>query len=663
MYPVNLVSAWRSACGRHAERYRKGFILELSPDGIFADTGRTGENKDEAPGPGARHRAARDLRGANGSLMIHESAPDSSMSIDLSRQRPTLDALCLTAVRKELEQTILGGAIQRVEVRPNELSLEVYAHRARRRLFCHVGDDATRVHLASQKEPSAVVESPMLLQLRKHVRGGRIVRISQPRLERLLQFEITTKDDGEIRTCGLIIETMGRRSNAILVNDGDLILDALRRTPPSRSPNRPVLPSLPYQMPPPQDRLDPADADLATKLADGARGLAPETPASEVLAKLLAGFSPAAAREVVFRATGAIETCIGRLPSWDEVALSALNLVESIDTDRCDPYVASFDDVPISVTPYRPHFLESIHELRLAPFDSMSAAVEAAFAAGTSQARVSVTRSAADVARTIRSAIEIEQRRAGALAREVPRKEEIEQLRLYGEAIFASLATIPKGATSLEFNGLTVPLDPPRKPVEVANDYFGDYAKRRDAAARVPVLQETSAHRLEYLESLLAMAEASEAQSVHRQIARELEVFRNGPSHASTGKRRRAQQEPQPRRFQSADGLTILVGTNGTMNERVTFKLAAPDDIWFHARGEPGAHVILRTAARQPSSAATQLAANLAARFSRARANGSVTVDHTAVRNVRKIRGAPPGLVRYVNEQTITGYPDQVDEA
>jgi predicted ribosome quality control (RQC) complex YloA/Tae2 family protein len=168
---------------------------------------------------------------------------------------------------------------------------------------------------------------------------------------------------------------------------------------------------------------------------------------------------------------------------------------------------------------------------------------------------------------------------------------------------------------------------------------------------------------VEYLETLLAMAEASDAQGVHRQIARELQSFQGGQTGEAVGKKRRSSQEPQPRRFQSSDGYTILVGTNGTMNDRITFKLAAPDDIWFHARGEPGAHVVLRGASRQPSMEAIQLAANLAARYSRARASGSVPVDHTAVRNVRKIRGAPPGLVRYVNEQTIRGYPDQIQEA
>jgi predicted ribosome quality control (RQC) complex YloA/Tae2 family protein len=578
------------------------------------------------------------------------------MNLDFSRLRPSFDALCATALRQELEAGVLGGAVQRVEVRANELSLEIYAHHLRRRLFCHIGDDATRMHLTAQKsEPSAVVDSPMLLQLRKHVRGGRVVQITQPRLERLLRFEVTTKDDGEIRTCGLIIETMGRRSNAILVDENEVILEALRRTPPSRSPQRPVLPRLPYVPPPPQDRLDPSDSDLAEKLELAANDLAGALSVSEALSRLVAGFSPNAAREVAYRAD-VHELTIGDIGSWDAIATTVRAFVESIESGIVEPNVAYFEDAPISLTPYRPHFLESTPDVRVQIHESMSAAIEAAFSVGPARQRV--PRSAAELSRRIREVIEVERRREGALSREIPDEDEIERLRLFGEAIFASLSSIPTGATSLEFNGLTVPLDPPRSPIEVANGYFSDYRKRRDAAAHVPELQEHSAHRIEYLESLLAMAEASDAQSTHRQISRELDTFHGAAQEPP--KKRRVSQEPQPRRYQTPDGFTILVGTNGTMNERVTFKVAGPDDIWFHARGEPGAHVILRGGTHTPSAAAIKMAADLAAKYSRGRAAGAVPVDHTPVRNVRKIRGAPPGLVRYVNEQTVIGHPDDV---
>ncbi|MFN0074315.1 MAG: NFACT family protein [Chloroflexota bacterium] len=581
------------------------------------------------------------------------------MTIDLGRMRPSLDALCLTALRQELEKHILGGAIQRVEVRNNELALEIYAHRARRRLYCHIGDDATRIHLTIQKsEPSTPVDSPLLLQIRKHVRGGRIVTITQPHLERILELGIATRDDGTVHTCALIIETMGRRSNAILVDSTGEILDALRRTPPSRSPNRPVLPHLPYVTPPAQERFDPSASGLAEHLSTAANEQTKVIPVSDLVGRNVAGFSPMAAREVTFRALGSLEVKTNEHPDWESVAASVRGLVAEIDAGHWQPHVAYVEGLAIAVSPYRPEQFQQFDNVEVRSFDLLSEALEAAFATGP--ARVRIARSAIDVVRNIRLAVELEQRREGALSREVADPDEIERLRLSGEAILASLGSLSPGAHQVEFNELIVPLNPPRSPVEVANEYFSDYRKRRDAAAQIPALREAANQRIEYLESLIAMAEASDVQSTHRQIQRELDAFKGDVSPVST-KKRRPQQEPQPRRHQSSDGFSILVGTNGAMNDRVTFKIAAPDDQWFHARGVPGAHVILRCGGQAPSSEAIQLAANLAAKFSRGRTSGAVAVDHTAVRNVRKIRGAPPGLVRYVQEETVIGRPDAME--
>ena len=375
------------------------------------------------------------------------------------------------------------------------------------------------------------------------------------------------------------------------------------------------------------------------------------------MSRLVAGFSPNAAREVACRAE-VHEFTIGEMSSWDAVAATVRAFVESIESGIVEPNVAYFEDAPISLTPYRPplsgidsgraHPGPRIHERRHRGQHSQWAPLD-------NESRAPRPRSVAGFVRSLRWSGDA---KARSHARYLTRK------RSNG---FGSLVRrfsrrcrpFRAAATSLEFNGLTVPLDPPRSPIEVANGYFSDYRKRRDAAAHVPELQEHSAHRIEYLESLLAMAEASDAQSTHRQISRELDTFHGAAQEPP--KKRRVSQEPQPRRYQSPDGFTILVGTNGTMNERVTFKVAAPDDIWFHARGEPGAHVILRGATHAPSPAAIQMAADLAAKYSRGRTAGAVPVDHTLVRNVRKIRGAPPGLVRYVNEQTIIGHPDDVD--
>jgi predicted ribosome quality control (RQC) complex YloA/Tae2 family protein len=90
----------------------------------------------------------------------------------------------------------------------------------------------------------------------------------------------------------------------------------------------------------------------------------------------------------------------------------------------------------------------------------------------------------------------------------------------------------------------------------------------------------------------------------------------------------------------------------------VTFDIAGPDDTWFHARGVPGSHVIVRwTNAGRDDDAVLLRAAELAAWFSQSRASGRVEVDITPRRFVRKIKGAGPGMVTYRNERTVSVAP------
>jgi len=118
-------------------------------------------------------------------------------------------------------------------------------------------------------------------------------------------------------------------------------------------------------------------------------------------------------------------------------------------------------------------------------------------------------------------------------------------------------------------------------------------------------------------------------------------------------KRRRKPPRSQPLTLRSPDGLAILVGKNSRQNEEVTFRRASGDDLWLHARGVPGAHVIIKSGRQKVPEATLQQAAELAAYYSQARGATRVAVDYTQKRHVRRVRGARPGLVTYDHEQTI----------
>jgi hypothetical protein len=105
-----------------------------------------------------------------------------------------------------------------------------------------------------------------------------------------------------------------------------------------------------------------------------------------------------------------------------------------------------------------------------------------------------------------------------------------------------------------------------------------------------------------------------------------------------------------------------LVGKNSRQNEEVTFHQAAPNDLWLHARGAPGSHVILKVAGRPASDEALREAASLAGWYSQLREAGSVAVDVTEARYVRHMKGGGPGMVIYERERTIHAPPADAGE-
>jgi len=125
-----------------------------------------------------------------------------------------------------------------------------------------------------------------------------------------------------------------------------------------------------------------------------------------------------------------------------------------------------------------------------------------------------------------------------------------------------------------------------------------------------------------------------------------------------------AGHDPRPRlegvrMITSCDGLQILVGRSGRHNHRLTFKLSAPDDFWLHARGTPGAHVVIRNDRRcpRPPEATLREAAAIAAWFSDSRRQPFVEVHWTRRKFVRAIRGAPPGTVTLKRYETVRVRP------
>jgi predicted ribosome quality control (RQC) complex YloA/Tae2 family protein len=129
-----------------------------------------------------------------------------------------------------------------------------------------------------------------------------------------------------------------------------------------------------------------------------------------------------------------------------------------------------------------------------------------------------------------------------------------------------------------------------------------------------------------------------------------------GPERGKPEKKRKSAPD-RVRPVSDSDGNLIYIGRTGPQNDRVTFEIAGPDDWWLHARGVPGSHVMVRGNGREPTDAALERAAAVAAFFSKSRTSGKVEVDIARRRDVRKIKGAGPGMVTYRNERTVLVSP------
>jgi predicted ribosome quality control (RQC) complex YloA/Tae2 family protein len=231
------------------------------------------------------------------------------------------------------------------------------------------------------------------------------------------------------------------------------------------------------------------------------------------------------------------------------------------------------------------------------------------------------------------------ERRISALSHQLAvSQSERDLLRRAGEAILAN-----------QTEGIE--LDPRKSTVENAQAYFARYRKAREAEERVPGLLTDASRTAEYLAELKAMVEVADQMEAIRALRREVAD--------ATGSSRPRDAKPSSksapyRRVPLMDGYEALVGTSAAGNVMVTFDLARGDDLWLHARGVPGAHLIVRG---DPPNEVIERAAELAAHHSAARAATSAEVDVTQRRYVKKIPGGLPGLVRYTNERTLRVAP------
>jgi predicted ribosome quality control (RQC) complex YloA/Tae2 family protein len=200
---------------------------------------------------------------------------------------------------------------------------------------------------------------------------------------------------------------------------------------------------------------------------------------------------------------------------------------------------------------------------------------------------------------------------------------------------------------------VTIALEPGLTPRASMERHYRRYRRIVDSAARVEARAREVAARQSALRQLLAELDGAALAELPR-LEREARRLGAGPRPAAAPRRKEGGPALPYRTFRSIAGLAILVGKGASENDALTRRFARGNDLWLHARGVPGAHVVVRMGkAGGPDQETLLDAAHLAAHFSDSRGAPQVDVAWTRVKHVKRPRGAAPGAVTYHQEKVI----------
>lgn len=571
------------------------------------------------------------------------------------------DTLTMSAVKDEMADRLMGGRVQRV-VRPSDhaLGLEIYAGE-RHQLLISAESRAAHMFLVEEKlRRGTETPSPLQLLMRKYVRGARLRTLEQPPFERILRLTLEGAE-GEV---ALVCEIMGRLSNVLLLDEDDVIMGAIKPVPASVNPYRAILPEEPYIPPPPQDKENPLHLTpaLMQQIMEEESGNKPWRR----LVQGVFGISPLLAREIFYRATGMVEPDFDlRWEDYKELVAVTLGLMRLPETHGWSPCIAYEGEGearhPAVYAPYELTHLpdrEGVETISMA-ISRVLKALESLDAYREVRARLH---------RLIDDQVERYEGRLDSLRRSQVSEEEIARLEAKGNAILAMISSIEPGqqelvvdlsqfSTDLDDGSgepTAISLDPALSPAENAQRYFREYKRKKAAARKVPRLIRQTRMDLSYLKQLRTEVDLAEDRPELDEVEEQLQEA----GYLKPDKKPRTTGQVQgPIRVRSEDDTLILVGRNSRQNDEVTFREAGPHDIWLHAHGVPGSHVVIKSGGAKVSEETLRLAARLAAYYSAARQRSSVQVDYTERRHVRHIRGGRPGMVTYRQEETMVVSP------
>lgn len=556
------------------------------------------------------------------------------------------DGITVAALTKELKETICDGRIAKIaQPESDELLLTIKTKEGQRRLSISASASLPLIYLTNDNKPSPMTAPNFCMLLRKHIGNGRIVDVSQPGLERIIQFRIEHLDElGDLRQKTLVIEIMGKHSNIIFCDEKDQIIDSIKHVPAQMSSVREVLPGRPYFIPDTMEKQDPltaADEDFSRALRGKPMRI------SKAVYTSFTGISPVVAEEICYLA--GIDSQMTASDLTDDMLTHLYRqfqyYMEDVRNGAFTPVIYFDGNTPkeFSALP-----LTHFQNLEKKEYGSISEVLSTYYA--TRNTLVRIRQKSADLRHIVQTALERNRKKYELQSRQLKDTENRDLYKVYGELINAYGYQLPEGSKELTalnyYTGeeITIPLDPVKTPQENAQKYFARYNKQKRTYEALTELISETGDEIRYLESVESALDIALYEEDLTQIKEEL---------SQAGYIRRRQQKKKakilsrPLHYVSSDGYHMYVGKNNLQNEELTFHFASGNDWWFHAKGVPGSHVILKSGGGEVPDRTFEEAGRLAAYYSKNRGSEKAEIDYIEKKHVKKVNGGRPGFVIY----------------
>ena len=546
------------------------------------------------------------------------------------------DYFTIQALAQELRSRLQGAVIERAYAQPTELAFAVeegewlYGASGREGLICLRQEAWPRSWRAG--------DGP-----EKYLVRARIVAVEAERRERIVRLRLERRDrEGRPSFGVLVCELIPNKMRFVLHRQADGEILGYWGTAKDKSPV-----GKPYQPPEPSGRLLPG-ADELCAWRDRLDG-----PLEKAARRWLAGADASVVRELIFRS---------QQGGGDEPATALWNAATEAYTSPVAGHSYVWQEAGrFHFSALEPRRLQGAYE----QFDGVCTGIWTAFQKERSQRRTQQAQQ--QIRRRLSQTLKNARRRLVAMQGEFDEAACAEEYKRKGHALWANIGQLSGRPAQVELadlfdseghSTLRIDLDVNRSLAENAAAYLKTAQKYERRQQALPQRLAELKRQCDQYEDWIGAVEAGTWKADA--------ALQNWLESKVTSTDKTASKQPQahPRRYRTSTGWSVWAGRNNKENDVLTHKMAAQNDLWFHARGYAGSHVVLRNEGRKeaPSKQTIEETAALAAYWSKGKTAKKVSVAYTLVKHVTKPRGGAPGQALLRREKTIIVEPALLDK-